>query len=164
MKTQKQRQFHKTLFLLIIISIIGGIIYHQTRQVNIKAIASEIEWLQFINGVGEPVSHRDKNQINTYWNELGRKYIKVHLQDGREFNIHYFHSDTGNRRRVLIEVAVNSKADTALIRLFYNSKEVAKGNYQLTKIIGKTVDLMILNKAPNKNTALYSDSAAAESE
>ena len=157
MKQNIKINVHKALgsfiALAFILPLLCFLIYSQTRQVNIVADSSDIQWMQFVNGLGEPLTQRKKSTLNTYWNELGRKYIKIHLQDGREFNIHYFHSDTGKRRRVVIQVNVNIKTDTAEICLFYNKKLVAKGNYQLLSIIGKTVDLMkLINHQQNSST------------
>ena len=132
-----------TISLITTIAILTPFIYIETRQVNVKSLSPEIEWVQFVNALGEPVSNRKTTCIHTYWNEKGRKYVKVHLKNNKEFTIHYFHSDTGKRRRVLIEIDIDSKTELVRLRLLNRKMELASESYRLKEIVGEIVDLKL---------------------
>lgn len=101
--------------------------------------------MAFEGGAGNQESQRREKRLRSFWNEKGLKLVRVHLRDGSAFVIHYFHADTGTRRRVAIEIDVDIDNDLASIRLIYGKIEVVKRTYRLADIRGDVVDLMKVN-------------------
>jgi hypothetical protein len=76
------------------------------------------------------------------WPEKGRYYIEVRPPGGSGFVVHYFHADTGVRRRVSIEIGAGETEGEVQVELRYGQDFVRSCRFLLSAHLGGTLDLM----------------------